>query len=340
MPNIRKVLLIGFGNVGKNLAVMMNEYSGRLNGMGIEFSVVGVFTRSRGNVADPGGLDTLKLLGDISSHGRFTGPLVSISPLEACRELDYDVMAELSTLAVANKGEPAVSHISAALARGKHAVTANKGPVAFAYPELSRLARENECRFLFESTVMDGAPIFNLVNRCMKGNAITGFSGILNSTTNYVLTRMESGASMDAAIREAIEMGSAEADPSDDIDGWDAAAKVSVLSRVLLGADITPLDVRRSGIRDVTNEMIGDAASRGKRLKLICRGQKLSAGGADASVGIEEIDSGDVFASLSSHDSGIRIESDLMTPNIVIQKNPTPRNTAFGVLEDMISACT
>ena len=332
-----RVLMIGFGNVGRNLAAMINEHSGRLAGMGFDFSVVGVFTRSRGNAADPGGLDTRKLLGDISSCGRFTEPLVSVSPLEACRELDYDVMAELSPLTIANRGEPAVSHISAALERGKHAVTANKGPVAFAYPELSRLARDKGCRFLFESTVMDGAPVFNLVSRCMKGNVITGFSGILNSTTNYVLTRMESGASMDEAVREAIEMGTAEADPSDDIDGWDAAAKVSVLSRVLLGADVTPFDVRRSGIRDVTGEMINEAASRGKRLKLICRGQRTGGGKVYASVGVEEIDAGDVFAGLSSHDSGISIESELMAPNMVIQKNPTPRDTAFGVLEDMIS---
>jgi len=331
-----KVLMIGFGSVGKNLAVMMNEYSGRLAGMGLEFGVVGVFTRSRGNAADPGGLDTRKLIDDISSHGRFTGPLVSVSPLEACRDLDYDIMAELSPLSIANRGEPAASHIAAALRRGKHAVTANKGPVAFAYPELSRLAHDNGCRFLFESTVMDGAPIFNLADRCMKGNAITGFSGILNSTTNYVLTRMESGASMDEAVREAIEAGTAEADPSDDIDGWDAAAKASVLSRVLLGADVTPLDVRRSGIRDVTPEMISKAASRGRRLKLICRGRRTETG-IDASVGVEEVASGDVLACLSSHDSGISVESDLMAPIMIIQKNPTPRDTAFGVLEDMIS---
>ena len=337
MQNMRKVLMIGFGNVGGNLAAMIDGNAGRLKEMGCGFSVVGVFTRTKGSVVNQAGLDTERLLDDIASRGRFAGPLVSMTPLEACRELDYDVLVELSTLSIANKGEPAVSHISAALERGRHAVTANKGPVAFAYRELSRLALENGCRFLFESTVMDGAPIFNLVSRCMKGNVITGFSGILNSTTNHVLTRMESGASMDEAVQEAIRDGSAEADPSYDIDGWDAAAKVSVLSRVLLGADVTPLDVRRSSIRDVTAGMIGDAVSRGKRLKLICRGRR-SLGGADMSVGVEEVDAGDVFACLSSHDSGICIESELMAPKIIIEKNPTTRDTAFGVLEDMISA--
>ena len=316
---------------------MMNERSEQQAGMGLEFRVVGVFTRSRGNVTNPDGLDTRKLLDDISSHGRFTGSLSDITPLEACLKLDYDVMVELSPLAVANKGEPAASYITAALERGKHAVTANKGSVAFAYPELSRMARDNGCRFLFESTVMDGAPIFNLADRCMKGNVITGFYGILNSTTNYVLTRMERGASMAEAVREAIEMGSAEADPSDDIDGWDAAAKVSVLSRALLGADVTPFDVRRSGIRDVSPEMINDAASFGKRLKLICRGKRTEDGGIDASVGVEEVSSGDILACLSSHDSGICLESELMAPIMVVQKNPTPNDTAFGVLEDMIS---
>ncbi|MCL2767309.1 MAG: homoserine dehydrogenase [Synergistaceae bacterium] len=333
---MQKVLLIGFGNVGRTLAAMMNERSAHIKDIGLDFQVIGVFTRTRGNVADAQGLDMQKLLDDVSSHGRFTGPLTSISPLEACRELDYDVMAELSPLDVANRGEPAVSHITTALTRGKHAVTANKGPVAFAYSELCKLALDNGCRFLFESTVMDGAPIFNLVSRCMKVNEITGFSGILNSTTNYVLSRMESGLSMDKAVREAIEMGSAEADPSYDIDGWDAAAKVAVLSRVLLKGDVTPFDVKRSGIRDVTAKMIAEAEARGKRLKLMCRGRILD-GSVAASVGIEEVDNSDIFATLSYRDMGVSLESDLLGTHIVIHKKPTLRDTAFGVLEDMIS---
>ena len=339
---MNRVLVIGFGKVSRTLAAMMNDHSARLHDMGLDFRTIGVFTCSRGNVADEQGIDMRKLLDDVSSHGRFTGPLTSISTLEACRELDYDVMVELSPLNVTNKGEPAISHISAALTRGKHVVTANKGPVAFAYQELSRLARDNGCRFLFESTVMDGAPVFNLVSRCMKANAITGFSGILNSTTNYVLTRMESGLTMDEAIHEAVGMGAAEADPSNDIDGWDAAAKVAVLSRVLLGADITPLEVRRSGIRDVTPKMIADAAACGKRLKLMCRG-KIMGRGVDASVGVEEVDKNDVFATLSFRDSGISLESDLLSPHIVIHKKnkkTTLHDTAFGVLEDMISVFT
>jgi len=173
----------------------------------------------------------------------------------------------------------------------------------------------------------------------MKANAITGFSGILNCTTNYVLTKMESGLSMDEAVREAIETGLAEADPSNDIDGWDAAVKVSVLSRVLLKADVTPFEVRRSGIRDVTPKMITEAAVRGKRLKLMCRG-RITKDGADASVGMEEIDKSDIFAGLSFQDSGVSLESELMAPCIVMQKAPTLRDTAFGVLEDMISIFT
>ena len=336
---MQKVLIIGFGNVGRTLAAIINEHSARLNGIGIDFRVIGVFTRSRGNVADKQGLDMQKLLDDVSSNGRFTGHLTSISPLEACRELDYDVMVELLPLDVTNRGEPAVSHISAALVRGKHAVTANKGPVAFAYQELSKLAHDNGCRFLFESTVLDGAPVFNLVNRCMKGNAITGFSGILNSTTNYVLTRMESGLSMEEAVREVIEMGSAEADPSYDIDGWDAAAKVAVLSRVLLNDNVTPFEVKRSGIRDVTTQMIAEAAARGKSLKLMCRGQ-IRDGGVDTSVGVEEVDKSDVFATLSFRNTGVCIESDLLGPHVIIHKKRSLRDTAFGVLEDMISVFT
>ncbi len=180
-----RALLIGFGSVGRALARMICEHRERLAGLGFDFRLIGVFTRTKGNLVDPDGLDLEKLLSDIEVNGNFSGPSVSMTPIEACRTLDYDVLIELSTLQIEGRGEPAASHIRAALVRGKNVVTANKGPVAFAYPELAMLAVQNGGKFLFESTVMDGVPVINLVRRCMKGNRITGFSGILNSTTNW-----------------------------------------------------------------------------------------------------------------------------------------------------------
>ena len=331
-----KVLMIGFGSVARELAKMVGENRQRLQSYGFEFVPIGIFTKSRGNLVDEKGIDLRRALADVTEKGRFAPPSAGMTPLEACRVLDYDVLVELSPLSIEGRGEPAISHIRAALERGCSAVTANKGPVAFSYPNLAALAERNGARFLFESTVMDGSPVFNMVARCMKGSQITGFSGVLNSTTNYILGRMEEGATLQEATREAIEAGTAEADPSNDIDGWDAATKVSALARVLMDADITPLEVERSGIRHVTNRMIEEAKSRGKRLKLICRATRESSS-VRASVGLEEFDERHIVGSLSAFDSALCLESDVMVPNYIVQKSSTPRDTAFGVLEDLLS---
>jgi len=246
------------------------------------------------------------------------------------------VLVELSTLSIEGKGEPAISHIKAALMRGRSVVSANKGPVAFAYRELKDLAEKNKALYLFESAVMDGAPVFNLADRCMKGATITGFSGILNGTTNYILSFMEQGGSLEEGIIRAQQAGIAEADPSMDVDGWDPAAKTAALANVLMGADINPLDVKREGIRSVTQCELQDAVRRGKRLKLMCRGRKC---GNDicTSVKVEEIDKNDVFALISHFGSAVRIESDLMHPNVIVQDCPELIDTAFGVIEDILT---
>lgn len=331
-----KALMIGFGSVGQALARMAIRHEERLRARGFALCPVGVFTRTKGSRVCAEGLDLRAMLDDVETGGVFRGDCTALTPLEACRTLDYDVLIELSPLSVAHAGEPALSHIRAALARGRNAVTANKGPVAFAYPELAALARDNGAQLRFESTVMDGAPVFNLVQRCMKGNRITGFAGILNSTTNYILCRMEEGASLQEAVEEAVAAGVAEADPSNDIDGWDAAVKVSVLARVLLGADIGPLQVARGGIREMTQEAIQAAAAEGKRWKLVCRGWREN-GAAHAAVALEKLDAAHLFAGLSAYDSALSIESDMMAPNCIVQKGPSPMDTAFGVLEDLLS---
>lgn len=334
-----RALMIGFGNVAQELSKIIGENRKRLGEFGFDFVPVGIFTGSRGSIVDENGIDLGKALNDIRQSGALTSGAATPAPLEACKTLDYDVLLELTPLSIERKGEPAASHIRAALSRGISAVTANKGPVAFAHSDLADIAAKNNARFLFEATVMDGAPLFNMVSRCMKGCKITRFEGVLNSTTNYILSRMEEGLSMQEAAEEAVEAGIAEADPSNDIDGWDAAAKASVLARVFMEADITPLDVDRSGIRHVTKEMIKEAADKGKRLKLICRGERKERS-ARVSVGVEEFDKTNVIGGLSAFDSAICLESDFMAPSYMVQKNPTLRDTAYGILEDLLSIFT
>lgn len=331
-----KLLFIGFGNVAKEMARIFTEKH-LYPKLTISPTIVGIYTGRHGGIEDADGIDVVSVLESLKKDGTLTpnsNGLSKKTPLEAAETLDYDILVELSALSIEGRGEPAASHIRAALRRGKSVASANKGPVSFCLRELSELAEKNEAEYLFESAVMDGAPLFNLVSRCMKGASVTGFCGVLNGTTNFILSHMEKGGSLADGVRQAQEAGIAEADPSMDVDGWDPAAKTAALANVLMGADITPLDVQRTGIRDITPEMAGDALKRGKRLKLMCRG-RLENGKVQASVRVEEIDSSDIMSLISHFGSAVRIESDLMHPNVILQECPELIDTAYGLIEDI-----
>jgi homoserine dehydrogenase len=263
-------------------------------------------------------------------------PAAPMPVMQALQELDYDVLVELSTLNITEKGEPAIGHVRAALERGKDAVTANKGPAAFAYRALHSLARQNKVSFLFESAVMDGAPVFSLQRHSLHGCRVTAISGILNTTTNFVISRLELGESMDRAIKTAQELGFAEADPALDIEGWDAAAKIAILANVFLDADITPLQVERRGIAGLNPASVAKAIASGLRWKLICRAE-LENGSVRAKVGLEEIPQGHFFATVSGKGAALRLETDMMGPVWIVQENPGLNDTAAGVLQDLVT---
>lgn len=334
-----KLLFIGFGNVARKAVEILTVERDRFPGVkDLNFRAVGIFTRSRGSLACGEGLDMTATLDEFKAEGHFPAEnlhYTDMSSLEACRTLDYDVLVELTTLSIEGRGEPALSHVKAALDRGKHVVTANKGPVSFAFQELSNLAESKGCRFLYESSVMDGAPIFNLARSSLRGARVCGFSGILNGTTNYVLARMEQGEPLEVGVRGAIEAGIAEADPSHDIEGWDAAAKTAALANVLMGAKMTPFDVERQGISLVTPEEATAALERGERLKLVCRGWEED-GGVRTRVGVESIVRDDPFALVSHFGAALRLETDLMHPLIITQEAPDLYDTAYGVINDLM----
>ncbi|MCK4343926.1 MAG: hypothetical protein KAX05_01470 [Bacteroidales bacterium] len=335
-----KVLLIGFGNVGQKIADIIVFEKNKFPGLnGLKINIVGIITRSRGSLANQKGVNISRALKEIKSTESFLPSNPDFCQMNGCRateELDYDVMVELSTLSIEKKGEPSISYVEKSLTRGRHVVTANKGPVAFAFQKLKRLAGENNVQFLYESTVMDGAPVFNMARNNLKGCKITGLSGILNSTSNYILSKMEIGESFDEALRTAREKGIVEADVKYDIEGWDAAAKIVALSNVLMGADITPPDISREGISKVTQERVKNALKKNKHLKLICRSE-IKDGLVKASVRLEEISQNHPFALVSGMGNILRIETDLMGPIFITQENPTLYDTAYGVLEDMLT---
>ena len=219
-----RVLFIGFGNVGRRIARILTVERSKFPGIKPldDLVTVGIVTKKSGALVSPVGVDLEGALWEMEKRGSFNEENRDFCPItaeEALSSLDFDVLLELSTLSIEKRGEPAVSHVRKALERGRHVVSANKGPVAFAYSELSQLADLAGRRFLFETTVMDGAPVFNLYRSCLRGCTVLSVDGILNSTTNYILGRMEEGTEFDQAVREAQEIGVAEADPSHDIDG-------------------------------------------------------------------------------------------------------------------------
>jgi homoserine dehydrogenase len=243
-------------------------------------------------------------------------------------------MIELSTLDV-ESGQPARDHIRAAMENGMDVITANKGPIAFAYSELRNMARSKGVHFRFEGTVMDGTPIFNLVERTLPGCEIVGLTGILNSTSNFILTQMSSGSTMADAIGEAQRRGFAESDPSLDVDGWDAAAKITALANVLMDAEANPKMVRRTGIRNVRPEDIREAASKGKKIKMIAAAES-TADGVKLSVSTEMIGPDHPFWSVDGTSSALTIKTDLMGDLTIIESNPAITQTAYAVFSDML----
>jgi homoserine dehydrogenase len=225
--------------------------------------------------------------------------------------------------------------VRAALRRGLHAVTANKGPVAFSYPSLKRLAQRQGRQFLHESAVMDGAPIFNLVARCLPGARVLGFRGTLNSTTSLVLDRVERGLGAAAAVREAQALGIVEADPGHDLDGWDAAVKGCALAAVLMDARVPLAKVRRRGIRGLAAGAVRAAARAGFHYRLVTRAER-AGGRVRVSVGPEKLPTGDVLCGAGS-DSALVLETDLMGELAVVERGGTVEQTAYGVLSDLIA---
>ena len=234
-------------------------------------------------------------------------------------------------------GQPAVDYLRTALGLGMHAITANKGPVVYGYQELNALAMQHGCRFFFESAVMDGAPIFSLFRETLPAASLLSIHGILNSTTNLVLSRMEEGDTFEGAIAYAQSIGLTETDPSGDIDGWDAAVKVSALVTVLMGISLKPGEVERTGIRNLTSADISKALSQSKRWKLVCTAQR-EADRVTALVAPQLVGTDSPLYGVNGTSSIVTFETDVLPQLSIVEGNPGPETTAYGLLADFINA--
>ena len=332
------LLLLGFGHVARRFVQLLEESRGELDRLGIEPVVVGVVTRRHGGMYDKAGLDMLRALE--SAKGGASGAATVASTLEwfgQLREHDLEarVLVETTTLDV-QSGEPAISHVRTAIASGAHVITANKGPVAFAWHAIRAAADEAGVSFLFEGAVMDGVPVFNLVRETMPAVRIDGFRGVLNSTTNYILSAMEAGEPFDAALSRMQAAGVAEADPSLDIDGWDAAAKGAALANVLLDARTTPPQVSRAGLTAAAGPRARSAKSAGRRLKLV-----VSAAGRGAAcrvqVALEELDATDPLAILDGQANALEFHTWPLGRVVITQRDGGLEKTAYALVSDLIT---
>jgi homoserine dehydrogenase len=248
-----------------------------------------------------------------------------------------DALFEVSSLN-ATTGQPAIAHIRAALEARAHAISANKGPVVHAYRELTDLAASKGCRFLFESAVMDGVPIFSLFRETLPAIEVRGFRGVLNSTTNVVLEGMEAGMTFEESVRQAQNLGVAESDPTDDIEGVDAAVKVIALANVLMQAGLKLDDVSRQGIRGITAEQLRQARASGEAWKLVCSARRAVDGRVVASVAPRRLKLSDPLALVKGTSSVISFETDVFPELIITEQDPGLEATAYGLLVDFLTA--
>ena len=331
--------LVGFGNVGKAFVRLLARKEDEiLENYDLLFRISGVATARHGMVIYPQGLPPKYLAEQLEQGASLDtlegGQVHPGSVQEFIAKCSADFLFE-NTPVNYHTGQPAVDYLRAGLEQGMHAITANKGPVVHAYRELTDLAAAKGLRFLFESAVMDGAPIFSVFREALPEARVQSFFGILNSCTNMILERMETGETLEEAIRYGQSIGITETDPSGDVDGWDAAVKVAAISTVLLGQPLKPDQVVREGIREITALKIAEAKAAGERWKLVCR-----AGWVEdrfvAAVAPERVLPNSPLFSVSGTSSFVQFKTDVLPGLGILESDPGPDTTAYGLLADLL----
>jgi homoserine dehydrogenase len=338
------LVLIGFGHVGRRFVQLLAERERVLaEEHGTACRVAGIATLRHGTALFPEGLNAARAasLVDIAAAGV---PLLALRDAPALIETAADrgatddaalVVVETTTLDI-RRGQPAIDHVRTSLERGAHVITANKGPAAFAFRELRDLAERKGLEFRFESAVMDGVPVFNLVNDTLPGVQVDGFRGVINSTTNYMLCEMEKGREWSDTLSDMQSQGIAEADPSLDVEGWDAATKTAALANVLFDAKITPHEVRRRGITGIGPGELAHARRQGRRLRLVARATR-SEGRSDCVVAPVELPEDDPLALLPGMANALILETELLGPVAITELGGGLTPTAYGLFSDLVA---
>lgn len=338
-----KLALIGFGNVARSLARLFLRKQDLLKSTyDVTFSFTGISTGRHGFAVNPDGIDIQKAL-ELVESGKSISPLSTIqveSSLDVIKNSSADFMFENSPVDY-ETGQPAIDHVRAALNAGMYVSTANKGTVVYAYQELKKLAESKNKKFMFESTVLGGTPVFSTFREAMPLAELISFKGIINATTNIILSRMEDGESFEDAVKYCQAMGIAETDPSGDVDGWDASIKVAALATVLMDTPLKPQDVEREGIREITSEMIAKAKADGKRYKLVASAERTGKT-VKARVAPELVKPSSPLYGMMGSSTGLTFRTDVLPDySITVTEREGmkggPVETAYGLFADFVN---
>ena len=342
------LVLLGFGAVAQAFVKLLMERSPSL---GFDWRVVGVATRRHHCALAKEGIDspTLTHLGTtrqlLDTCHDYTGGRQPTSTFELLEQLSesYPRQSKLNRMVIVentpfslDKGQPSVDHVRTALAMNADVITANKGPAAFAYRELSELATSQDSMFKFEGSVLDGLPVFSLIKETLPGVRVERIRGIVNTTTNYLLTAMEQGDTLSKALADLQKAGITESDPENDIEGWDAAAKASILANVFFDANMSPHEVNRKGLRTVDKTEIRRAHQNGQAVKLIAE-IKRHHNRAVATVAPRLLKPSDPLTRLSGTAKGLVIDTDILGSLVINKTTSGVTHTAYALMTDLLS---
>lgn len=330
-----RICIIGFGSVGQGVARVLAMKKDKIKvDYGLDLKLVAVADRSGAAISKEGLdpallLETKKDTGKVSDYSDYGIP--GIGGLDLLDRIEYDCLLEVTPTNVED-GEPAKSHILKAMNDGKDVVTSNKGPLALSFSELANAARDNDVLFKYEASVGGAMPIINFAHETLSGCEIKSIYGILNGTTNYILSRMaKEGSSYEQTLNEAQEMGIAETDPTQDVEGEDAACKVVILANSLLNMDVTYENVEVKGISQITPESIALAKKEGYLIKLI---GEVSPDSLEVSPRL--VRQGSPFA-VEGTLNVATLKTDLADDITVVGKGAGSVETASAILSDIIS---
>ena len=332
-----KLVYVGFGIVSQGLAEIILDNNSVLPSVNREeIQTVGILDTMKGSKIDSNGIHMHDMLLNAKNgdYSLLTESIIDIP--KAIQEINADIIIEASFTDI-KTGQPAISHIESALKSNKHVVTTNKGPFAVAYKQIFNLAVLMKKNVAIEGTVMSGTPIINVLNNGLFGSDITAISGIMNGTSNYILSKMELGMTYNYALSQAQKLGYAEADPTSDVEGLDTLAKVMILANVVFDVQLIQEEIEVTGISDIILSDIKEASSKNERWKLIGSVWKDNKGKVHGSVSPKLISINDSLYGISDATNALKITSNILGDTTIVGEGAGKIETGFALYNDIIS---